>query len=123
MNRKKKGDEGEHAVGRFLEGVGYEIVAKNYRNRRGEIDIIAKTGCDIVFFEVKNWDEYPFDSLEFALNRKKRKNIIQASKEFLYRNRIYRDLRIRYDLLFCTNGDATSFKHIKNVFTESGKIW
>jgi putative endonuclease len=53
MDPKELGFLAENIAARYLEGGGYEIVAKNYRKPWGEIDIIAKRGEVIVFVEVK----------------------------------------------------------------------
>ena len=55
MNTKEKGKIGEEAAVAYLEDNGYEILKRNYRQRFGEIDIIAldKASREIVFAEVK----------------------------------------------------------------------
>src|SRR2546428_12590063 len=51
--RSVLGEEGERAAARFLEARGYRILERNYRTRRGEIDLIAEDGRMLVFVEVK----------------------------------------------------------------------
>lgn len=52
-SRRKLGREGEGVARRFLEGLGYQILATNFTCPSGEIDIICfHDGC-IVFVEVK----------------------------------------------------------------------
>lgn len=51
--RDALGRRGEELAARFLEDAGYRIVERNWRCRRGEIDIIARTGDTLVFVEVK----------------------------------------------------------------------
>ncbi len=50
---KQKGDRGEDRAAEFLVSNGYEITARNWRNRFGELDIIAQKGAILVFVEVK----------------------------------------------------------------------
>jgi putative endonuclease len=47
------GRSGENIASRYLEGQGYEILARGFRMFRGEIDIIARDGATLVFVEVK----------------------------------------------------------------------
>ena len=49
----KKGKEGEDMAARFLIEKGFEIVERNYRYKRSEIDLIVKKDKWLVFVEVK----------------------------------------------------------------------
>jgi putative endonuclease len=51
--RRQRGREGEQIAVAFLQRHGYRIQERNYRNRKGEIDIIAWDGATLVFVEVK----------------------------------------------------------------------
>ena len=50
---KQKGDIGEKFTERYLKKSGYKILERNYRQKCGEIDIIAQKGEYIIFTEVK----------------------------------------------------------------------
>ena len=53
LSNRAKGRAGESTAEEYLAVRGYDILEKNYRNRFGEIDIIAKDGETLVFIEVK----------------------------------------------------------------------
>ena len=53
MNKRQLGTDYEERACDFLSGLGYEILCRNYRNKKGEIDIIAKDEGVLVFVEVK----------------------------------------------------------------------
>jgi len=53
MDRRRKGKLGEDMAAKFLEERGYVILSRNYRYDRGEIDIVAEQGGEVVFVEVK----------------------------------------------------------------------
>ena len=53
MNRRKVGSDYEKRAGQFLERQGLVILCYNFRNRYGEIDLVAKDGETTVFVEVK----------------------------------------------------------------------
>ena len=59
MNTREKGAAYEQIAAQYLQKHGITIVERNYRNRRGEIDLIGKDGDYTVFIEVK----YRKDSL------------------------------------------------------------
>ena len=54
------GKNGEDLACRELERRGYAILARRYRTRAGEIDIVARDGPTIVFVEVKARDGRAF---------------------------------------------------------------
>ena len=99
--------------------LGWEILQRNYRTRRAEIDIIARDDDEIVFVEVKRWDTLGFDSIEQGINRNKRNRIITCSKYYLAENEWYQDKLVRYDVVF-HNGCLSGLEHIRNAFTETG---
>ena len=110
-----KGRSGEDAAALFLEEKGIKILEKNFRSRKGEIDIIALDGEALVFVEVKSWSSYGLDALEYAIDAKKRHKIIETSKYFLSLHREYRYMAIRFDVIFISAGVVT---HLASAFTE-----
>jgi len=110
-----KGKAGEAAAALFLEEKGMQILERNFRSSRGEVDIIALDGETIVFVEVKTWSIYGIDALEQALDIKKQQKIIETSKYFLSLHRKYRYMAIRFDVIFISPGGIT---HLASAFTE-----
>lgn len=53
INRRSQGKAGEDIAANYLEREGLKILERNYRFERGEIDIIAEEGDELVFVEVK----------------------------------------------------------------------
>jgi putative endonuclease len=51
--RKELGDSGETLATQFLLREGYQILARNLKNRYGEVDILAQQGRTLVIVEVK----------------------------------------------------------------------
>ncbi|MBI2484698.1 YraN family protein [Candidatus Uhrbacteria bacterium] len=65
--RRVLGNRAERLAAEYLERKGYEILARQYTTRFGEVDLIAKAGEEIVFVEVK-WRQsleagYPEESV------------------------------------------------------------
>ena len=107
--------DGEAAAASFLEEKGMQILERNYRYPRGEVDIIALDGETLVFAEVKTWSTYGIDALEHALDRKKQRKIIETSKYFVSLNRKYMYMAIRFDVIFISPQGIT---HLASAFTE-----
>ena len=112
-----KGQAGEKMAELYLVSVGMSIIERNFRHEGGEIDLIALDGSEIVFVEVKSWAHYSIENLEFAINEKKQRKIIETSKFFMQKYRKYSDMTIRFDVIFITQ-DAAPI-HLESAFSES----
>ena len=115
---KKLGNEGEQKAVNFLTGKGYRIIERNWRTRRGEIDIIADTGDTIVFAEVKTLPSGNLQTLEKELGRLKQKRIVETAKCFLSKYRQYNCRYVRFDVIVVDMPDFESVYHIENAFSE-----
>jgi len=118
---RSEGRKGEAYGAQILIDQGYLILDKNYQNRYGEIDLIAKDGEVLVFIEVKAWKQYGFEDLEFSINQAKQKKIIGVAKDYLYRNGLIGNIDVRFDVLFI-DSRTNHFEIIQNAFTETGKL-
>jgi len=82
--RKRLGMRGEDIAVAHLQTLGYEILARNWRSRRGELDVVARDGDTLVFVEVKlRYD--PIDPLE-AVDARKQQRICRLAFDFLSRH-------------------------------------
>jgi putative endonuclease len=51
--RRALGHHGEQLAAEHLRGLGFDVLARNVRTARGEIDVVARHGALLVFAEVK----------------------------------------------------------------------
>ncbi len=78
----------------YLTAQGYRILARNYRSKAGELDIICTRGGIIVFVEVKTRRGNTFGSPEEAITRTKQDHIRSAALAYLAEHKYsYRELR------------------------------
>ncbi|HEX5848251.1 MAG TPA: YraN family protein, partial [Rubrobacter sp.] len=83
LTNRSAGARGEDLALRYLIGRGYELVERNYRNRRGEIDLIVRKRDTIVFVEVKLRRSTGFgDPLE-AVTPRKQATIRSLAEQYL----------------------------------------
>src|SRR5436190_22771436 len=80
--RREKGRQGELLVARYLEQRGYIIIKHNFRQRFGEVDVIAQKGDTIAFVEVK-WRRNPLIDPAEIISFSKQKKIATVAKLFL----------------------------------------
>ena len=92
------GKIGEDLACRELERRGYAIVARRYRRRRGEIDIIARDGATLVFVEVKARDGHEFGEAAEAVTALKQHRMTQLALDYMMRNRLT-DCPCRFDVV------------------------
>ncbi|MDR0987548.1 MAG: YraN family protein [Ruminococcus sp.] len=117
------GKYGEDLTVRFLIKYGFEILAKNYRIRGGEIDIIAKRNDVIVFTEVKTRHfahEYQYGTALESIDRRKQRHIIKAAERWIYRNSLPDNTYIfRFDVseIIVYPDGKSKLNYIRSAFT------
>jgi putative endonuclease len=97
-SRVTLGEIGENLACAELERRGYAILARRYRSRRGEIDIVACEGRTVVFVEVKTRNGSEFGNGADAVTWSKRRRIAAIAAEFLARHRLL-DRPCRFDVV------------------------
>ena len=118
MNTKITGNAGENKAADYLTGKGYSILARNWRTKSGEIDIIAVKDETLVFVEVKSLPNGTNELLQTELNRGKLQRIVKTSKRFLLNHRQYSNSYVRYDVIVIDMPGMPDVYHIENAFTE-----
>ena len=84
-HRIKLGETGEELACRELRRRGYAVVARRFRTRFGEIDIIARDGETLVFVEVKARSSPEFGAPAEAVTPRKQHTISLMASEYLLR--------------------------------------
>ena len=96
--RQQYGQSSESLAVEFLEARGYTIVARNYRTRLGEIDIIARHNGAWVFVEVKARRSSRFGDPKAALTPAKQRKLSMAALVFL-KSRGSTQTKARFDVV------------------------
>ena len=115
--QKNLGKLGEDCAANFLDAAGYTIVARNFRIRSAEIDIIAQLDNVIVFVEVKARSNIRHGLPSEAVNLRKQKKIIEAAGVFL-QNEKFCDCACRFDVveIYLRGEHVEEINHIENAF-------
>jgi putative endonuclease len=82
------GQTGEDLACEELRRQGYAILARRYRTRGGEIDIVAREGDTLVFAEVKTRRSLRCGEPAEALTRGKRRQVAAMAADWLARHRV-----------------------------------
>lgn len=102
------GEWGEERALEFLKRQGYRIIARNYRWRGGEIDIIARDGNCLAFIEVKSRGDEEFAPAEEALTSEKRERLIRTARHYIASHRPGVDLR--FDVVAIVGEEVRLYK-------------
>ncbi len=109
------GKLGEEIAANYLEGKGYEIVERNWRNTHKEIDIIAKEGETLVMVEVKTRQTDEYGNPDIAVTKKKQRLLIAAANAYLFKNKL--DVETRFDIISIIFKDGEPvIEHIEDAF-------
>jgi len=97
-------------LGRFAELIaaavlclkGYRILARRYRSKAGEVDLIAVRGRRLAFVEVKR--RPTMEAAEAAKTFRQARRIARAAEQWVWRHPAYRDYEIGLDALLLVPG-------------------
>ncbi len=83
MSNKTLGSYGEFLARQYLQAQGYQILEENFRNKIGEIDLIARDGKTVCFVEVKTRDSLDQGQPYEAVNAWKIRKLSQMAASYL----------------------------------------
>jgi putative endonuclease len=115
MNKRELGSFGEEKAAEYLIKKGYEILKRNFRYARGEIDIIARNNDYLIFVEVKLRRTLNYGFPQAAVDSRKQQKIRRAAECFL---KDYQGIeQIRFDVIAIQlkNGRG-ELQHFENAF-------
>jgi len=78
-----RGAQAEQQALRYLEGHGLKLVARNYRSRFGEIDLVMRDGAALVFVEVRLRTHAAFGGAAASIDARKQQRIIRTAQQYL----------------------------------------
>lgn len=111
------GKNGENLAVNFLEGKGYQIIARNWRCGSNELDIVALDGDTLVFVEVKTRHSDYVDP-RTSMSKSKIRNFARAVTMYVKKMNIMSDFRLDV-VIIVTNGGADNksfyFEHYEDA--------
>jgi putative endonuclease len=102
IDRQRLGSAAEERAVQLLRQAGYDIVARNFRCRMGELDIIARRAGQLVIAEVRLRSSDGFGGPAASISAAKRARIVRAARYLLLRRPGLADLTVRFDTLLLT---------------------
>lgn len=109
------GELGEQIATSYLEKKGYDILARNYRYGKTELDIVAKHHNELVFVEVKTRTSDQMMYPEKAVGSAKQRNIRLAAENFIEENQI--TIPARFDIIAVVKNETKfEIEHFEDAF-------
>ena len=112
------GRAGEDRAARYFEERGYRVIARNWRCREGELDLIVGTDRDLVVVEVKTRRGDAFGHPFEAIDSRKRVRLWRLTAAWMSANpALLQGRRMRIDAIGLTGPDpaTATLEHIVDV--------
>jgi len=116
-SRINLGKRGEELAATYLKQKGFQIITRNYRQKTGEVDIIAKENNILVFIEVKTRSSLLFGQPFEAVTEKKQTQLNRIALDYMTRNRI-KNQAARFDVvsILIEKNKEPQIEHLQNCF-------
>ena len=113
MQAIEQGRRAEALCARLLEGAGLTIMARNFRCRMGEVDLIAREGRTLVFCEVRLRHGRSFGGAAESITAAKRARIVAAARFYVAGKP---EADCRFDAMLLDGLDAQRVQWIRDAF-------
>lgn len=109
------GKKGEQLAVDYLLKNNYEVIERNYRFDKAEVDIIAKKNETLAIIEVKTRSTSDFGNPQDFVKPKQIQRLVKAVDEYVTENDL--DVEIRFDIIaIVKTGKSYDIEHLKNAF-------
>jgi putative endonuclease len=116
----RRGELGERAAKKFLQGQGLKFLAANFRSERGEIDLVFRDLDCFVFIEVKTRSSETWTRPAAAVDARKKKLLSQTALDYL---KLLKNppVKFRFDIVevLLAEGEVREIRHLANTFALS----
>ena len=112
----KQGQQAESLAAQYLTNMGYQILEKNYRSGRAEVDIIGQIGALIIFIEVKSLQKTFYGNPEDRIGEHKKHMLFQAANDYQMDKNWHKE--IRFDAISVNfYPQAIKIEHFEDAFS------
>ena len=115
-SRSARGAAAEALAARHLESRGLTIVQRNWRTRRGELDLIAREGATLVFVEVRLRRDAAYGGAAASITVAKQARMVAAAQQYLARWKVAPP-PCRFDAVLLDALDPTRVEWLQDIIT------
>lgn len=109
-----QGQAAEEKALNYLQRSGLQLLARNYRCKNGEIDLIMQQDNTLVFIEVRYRQSSRFGSAAESVTSSKQRKLLLTANHYLQKNGM--DRPCRFDVVGVGGKNQTEIEWIQNAF-------
>ncbi|GGI94894.1 UPF0102 protein [Alicyclobacillus cellulosilyticus] len=117
-NRTDIGRLGEQFAAEYVERcLGWRVVARNWRTRRGELDLVALDGETLVMVEVRTRQTDRYGTPEESVDARKVNRLLRVARQFVAQTPGFAAAEVRFDLIAVdvADGMVGQFRHVRRI--------
>jgi putative endonuclease len=116
--RQILGQKAEDLAAAHLEAQGVALVARNYRRKLGELDLVAREGELLIIVEVRTRSSTQFGGAAASVDHHKQLRIVRAAQQLLQENPALARLKVRFDVVVVWDaaGEQPRFDWLRHAF-------
>lgn len=112
----RRGSAAEALAARHLESRGLRVVARNFRCRGGELDLVCRDGAALVFVEVRLRSRADFGGAGESITASKRARVVLAARHYLAAHPADAGRDCRFDCVLLADAQGKGIDWIRNAF-------
>ena len=105
---------GEEVAGSYLTEKGYKVIERNWRCKKGELDLICTSGKKIIFVEVKTRSDQGQGTALESLKHQQKMKLLRTASNYLCQTGLWAR-ECRFDFVSVTIGPEVKIDHVKNA--------
>lgn len=117
------GNQGEQLAVEYLQANGYEVLARNWRFAKAELDVVCQKDGITVFVEVKTRRGTAFGLPEEGVTISKQKHLSRAANAYIVQHDVYTDVRFDILAIMLVKGKPFEINHIEDAFFPMGEAY
>jgi len=115
MDTPGRGKAAENLACDYLQARGLQLLHRNYRSKRGEIDLILQDTGSLVFVEVRYRRQTGFGSAAESVDWRKQSKLIACARHYMQAHPDTARQPCRFDVI-SVNGSTDNIEWIQNAF-------
>jgi putative endonuclease len=120
-DRRERGQGAEASAAAWLERQGYEVLARNHRTRRGEVDLVCREGGTLCFVEVRSRSRLDFGTPAESVTVAKARRVVWAATDWALRHGGL-EQAMRFDVVSVDlSGPSPRLELVRSAFDADGR--